>query len=76
MFAVGASVPLIQFALGFGSLWTGLAAGGVGLLVAGGLAARFTRKSWWRNALRQLVFGSIAVVATYLVGSLLGVSAG
>lgn len=74
MFAVGASVPLIPFALGFGSLWTGLVAGGIGLLVAGSIASRFTRKSWWKNALRQLFFGSIAVAATYLVGSLLGVS--
>jgi VIT1/CCC1 family predicted Fe2+/Mn2+ transporter len=73
MFAVGASIPLVPFALGFGSLWTGLAAGGIGLLVAGSLASRFTRKSWWRNAIRQLVFGAIAVTATYLVGSLLGV---
>lgn len=75
MFAIGAAVPLIPYALGFDSLIAGLAVGGVGLLVAGALAARFTRKSWWRNALRQLVFGAIAVAATYLVGSLLGVSA-
>ncbi|GAB2822972.1 VIT1/CCC1 transporter family protein [Alpinimonas psychrophila] len=73
MFAVGAAVPLIPYALGLDSLPIGLAVGGVGLLVAGALAARFTRKSWWRNALRQLIFGAIAVAATYLVGSLLGV---
>ncbi len=73
MFAVGAAIPLIPFALGVGSLLIGLAVGGVGLLIAGALAARFTRKSWWRNALRQLLFGAIAVAATYLVGSLLGV---
>jgi VIT1/CCC1 family predicted Fe2+/Mn2+ transporter len=74
MFASGAFIPLIPYALGFQLLWLGLSVGGVGLLVAGALAARYTRKSWWRSALRQLVFGSIAVVATYLVGSLLGVS--
>lgn len=73
MFAVGAFIPLLPYALGFQSLPLGLAVGGVGLLIAGGLAARFTRKSWWRSALRQLFFGSIAVAATYLVGSLLGV---
>jgi len=75
MFASGAFVPLIPYALGFQVLWLGLAVGGVGLLVAGALAARYTRKSWWRSALRQLGFGAIAVVATYLVGSLLGVGA-
>jgi VIT1/CCC1 family predicted Fe2+/Mn2+ transporter len=74
MFAAGAFIPLIPYALGFESLALGLGVGGVGLLVAGGLAARFTRKSWWKNALRQLLFGGIAVTATYLVGSLLGVS--
>ena len=73
MFAAGAFIPLIPYALGFESLWLGLATGGVGLLVAGGIAARFTRKSWWKSAVRQLFFGAIAVSATYLVGSLLGV---
>ncbi|AXE54834.1 VIT1/CCC1 transporter family protein [Aurantimicrobium sp. MWH-Uga1] len=75
MFAAGAFIPLIPYALGFELLWLGLATGGVGLLVAGGIAARFTRKSWWKSALRQLFFGAIAVTATYLVGSLLGVGA-
>ena len=73
MFAVGAFIPLIPYAIGYQSLPLGLAVGGVGLLIAGGLSARFTRKSWWRSALRQLFFGSIAVAATYLVGHLLGV---
>jgi len=75
MFASGAFIPLIPYALGYQLLWLGLAVGAVGLLVAGALAARYTRKSWWRSALRQLGFGSIAVAATYLVGSLLGVGA-
>lgn len=75
MFGTGAAVPLIPFILGFDSLYVSLAAGGVGLLIAGGLAAKFTRKSYVSSALRQLLFGSIAVGATYLVGLLLGVSA-
>ena len=73
MFATGAFIPLIPYALCFESLALGLGVGGVGLLFAGGIAARFTRKSWWKSALRQLLFGAIAVTATYLVGSLLGV---
>lgn len=75
MFATGAFIPLIPYALGFESLELGLGVGAVGLLAAGGIAARFTRKSWWKSALRQLFFGAIAVSATYLVGSLLGVGA-
>ncbi|MGH3937044.1 MAG: VIT1/CCC1 transporter family protein [Pseudonocardiaceae bacterium] len=72
-FAVGALVPLIPFLLGFDSLVAGLAAGGVGLLVAGAVTARFTTRPWWLGGLRQLGFGTIAAVATYLVGALIGV---
>ncbi|MGQ0773388.1 MAG: VIT1/CCC1 transporter family protein [Pseudonocardiales bacterium] len=74
-FAIGALVPLIPFLLGFDSLVAGLASGGVGLLVAGAVAARFTTRPWWLGGLRQLGFGAIAAVATYLVGTLIGVGA-
>jgi VIT1/CCC1 family predicted Fe2+/Mn2+ transporter len=72
MFAIGAIVPLIPYLLGFRSLWLGLAFGGVGLLIAGGVAARFTKKPLWFASLRQLLFGTIAIAATYLVGHLVG----
>jgi vacuolar iron transporter family protein len=42
------------------------------MLVAGGLTARFTRKPVWWAAARQLMFGAVAVAATYVVGSLIG----
>lgn len=74
-FSVGAIVPLIPYLLGYSSLTAGLVVGGLGLLGAGALAALFTVQPWWRNAVRQLCFGAIAVGATYLVGSLIGVSA-
>jgi VIT1/CCC1 family predicted Fe2+/Mn2+ transporter len=73
MFSIGALIPLLPFLLGFGSLSAGLVAGGAGLLLAGAVAARFTTSSWWRNAVRQLVFGAVAAGATYAVGSLIGV---
>ena len=41
-FSLGAIVPLLPFLLGYPSLLAGLAVGGVGLLVAGGLATRAT----------------------------------
>ncbi len=72
MFAIGAIVPLVPYLLGFESLWIGLTFGGVGLLIAGGVAARFTGKPVWWASLRQLGFGAIAIAATYLVGSLIG----
>jgi VIT1/CCC1 family predicted Fe2+/Mn2+ transporter len=72
MFSVGAIVPLIPYLLGFGSLWLGLACGGLGLLLAGGVAASFTRKGIVVGSLRQLAFGAIAIAATYLVGTLIG----
>ena len=72
MFAIGAVVPLIPYLLGLGSLPIGLAFGGVGLLIAGALAAHFTKQPRWLGALRQLLFGAIAVGATYLIGDLIG----
>jgi vacuolar iron transporter family protein len=76
MFAVGAVIPLLPYLLGFASLWAGLACGGVGLLVAGAVAARFTRKSLWLGSVRQLAFGGIAIGATYVVGTLIGAAVG
>ncbi|MFE3293503.1 VIT1/CCC1 transporter family protein [Rhodococcus sp. NPDC059234] len=72
MFAIGAIIPLLPYLLGFDSLPAGLAVGGLGLLVAGAVAAGFTSQSKVRGALRQLLFGAIAVGATYLVGVLIG----
>jgi vacuolar iron transporter family protein len=72
MFAIGAIIPLIPYLLGFSSLWAGLACGGVGLLIAGAVAARFTRKSLVAGGIRQLVFGAIAIAATFGVGTLIG----
>jgi len=76
MFAVGAVIPLIPYLFGFPSLWAGLAFGGVGLLVAGGVAARFTRKPLVLGSFRQLAFGAIAIGATYVVGMLIGAAVG
>ena len=72
MFATGAVIPLIPYLLGYGSRPAGLACGAAGMLVAGGLTARFTRKPVWWAAARQLMFGAVAVAATYVVGSLIG----
>jgi vacuolar iron transporter family protein len=72
MFAIGAIVPLIPYLLGYESLWAGVICGGIGLAIAGGVAARFTSRPIWWASLRQLLFGGVAIAATYLVGTLIG----
>ena len=74
-FSVGAIIPVLPFLLGFGTLWWGLLFGAVGLLAAGFAAAKFTDRNPFAGAGRQLLFGSIAVAVTYVIGKLLGVSA-
>jgi len=71
-FSVGALVPLMPYLFGSAELWVALAAGGVGLFVAGALTARFTNRRWWRSGLRQLVLGGAAAGVTYLIGRLVG----
>lgn len=66
---------MLPFLLGFGTLWWGLLFGAAGLLAAGFAAAKFTDRNPLAGAGRQLLFGSIAVAATYAIGKLLGVSA-
>lgn len=70
-FAAGAIVPLIPWVLGVDRLWLGLVCAGVGQLVAGAVAARFTGKPVWWAALRQLTFGAVAVAVTYHLGPLI-----
>ncbi|GIJ45862.1 membrane protein [Virgisporangium aliadipatigenens] len=67
-FAVGALVPVLPYLFGATVLWPALVAGGFGLFTAGAVVARFTGRPWWRSGLRQLVLGSGAAAATYLIG--------
>ncbi|CAN3129808.1 VIT1/CCC1 transporter family protein [Mycobacterium sp. smrl_JER01] len=72
LFAIGAVIPLVPYLLGYASLWAGLACGGIGLMLAGAMAARFTRQPLVWAASRQLLLGGAAIAATYLVGLLIG----
>jgi VIT1/CCC1 family predicted Fe2+/Mn2+ transporter len=72
-FSLGATIPLLPFLLGFTSLVAGLAVGGVGLFIAGGLASLATVVPWWLSGIRQLGFGALAASATYGVGLVMGV---
>lgn len=73
-FSAGALIPILPYFFGFSSLGLGLAFGGAGLLLTGALASRFTRRNWVAGAMRQLLFGGVAVAVTYTIGTLLGVS--
>jgi VIT1/CCC1 family predicted Fe2+/Mn2+ transporter len=75
-FALGALVPLLPYLLGAPRLWLALLCGGVGLVAAGAISARFTPRPWWSAGLRQLLFGVVAAGATYLIGAAIGVGAG
>lgn len=71
-FAVGALIPLLPYLFGVQSPWPGLLFGGVGLVIAGAVAAYFAKVSIWFGAGRQLVFGTVAIAVTYMVGKLVG----
>lgn len=73
-FSVGALIPILPYFVGLHSIWWVFAFGGVGLLAAGYMAAKFTNRNPFAGASRQLLFGGIAVAVTFAVGSLLGVS--
>ncbi|MDG4808407.1 VIT1/CCC1 transporter family protein [Micromonospora sp. WMMD1120] len=75
-FSVGALIPLLPYLFGATALWLALAVGGLGLFGAGAVVARFTKRPWWTSGLRQLLLGAAAAAATYLIGSLIGVSGG
>jgi VIT1/CCC1 family predicted Fe2+/Mn2+ transporter len=73
-FASGALIPLLPYLFGVSLLWVALLCGGVGLLAAGALSARFTPRPWWYAGVRQLLFGAAAAGVTYLIGSAIGVA--
>lgn len=71
-FSVGALIPILPYLFGSVSLWLALAVGGVGLVVAGALASRFTHRPWWYSSGRQLLLGAAAAGATYVIGLMIG----
>ena len=63
---------MLPYLLGATALWPALAAGAIGLFLAGALVSRFTRRPWLLSGLRQLFFGGVAAGATYVIGTLIG----
>lgn len=75
-FALGALLPLMPwfFAEGTGAVIGSVVLGTVGAAIVGGAIAVFTERSKVRTALRQVLVAAGACTATYLIGSLLGIS--
>jgi VIT1/CCC1 family predicted Fe2+/Mn2+ transporter len=71
-FAVGATVPLLPYLLGFDALGACLALSALAAVIGGGLVARLTGRPFWRGALRQLLLGGVAAGVTYLIGLAIG----
>ncbi len=77
-FAVGALIPLAPFlfAAGSGALRIAIGLTAVALFAVGATLSLFTGRSAFLGGLRMLAIGAAAGGVTYLIGSLLGVSAG
>lgn len=78
-FAIGASLPLLPFAAGLSSNAFIVAAAAVtfaGLFAVGMALSLFTGRGAWRGALRMVLIGGGAGLASYLVGRGLGVALG
>jgi vacuolar iron transporter family protein len=74
-FTAGAVIPLAPFALRLESpvlITAGLA--GAALFAVGSLLSLFTGRGALRGGLRMLAIGGTSALATYLIGTLLGVS--
>jgi VIT1/CCC1 family predicted Fe2+/Mn2+ transporter len=72
-FAAGAFVPLLPYVAGSHHLWISLVLAAVALAALGASVARFTERSAWFGAGRQLALGAAAAGITYGVGSAFGV---
>lgn len=76
LFALGAVVPVLPFALTASRaapVWS-MAAGGVALFAIGAAISIFTGRGALRTGLRQLLLGFAAAGATFGVGRLIGVA--
>jgi vacuolar iron transporter family protein len=73
-FVGGAIIPVLPFAFLSGStaVFTAMIAAGVALFFVGAALSVVTGRPAWFAGLRQLLIGSAAATATFLVGSLVG----
>lgn len=78
LFAVGAIVPLLPFIFvsGMVAVIASGTASAIGLFVIGAGITLMTGRSIWFSGTRQVLFGLLAALVTYSIGSLVGVSLG
>ena len=67
-----ALVPLLPFILGAATVLPALVVSALGLVITGGLVARFTAKPFWYGGGRQLLLGGLSAAVTYGIGLLVG----
>ena len=74
-FCVGAVLPLIPFVIGMGgnTLWVAATVSGVALFLVGAILSLFSGRNAFYGGGRMLLIGAAAGVATYAIGTLLGV---
>ncbi|MGI9601761.1 MAG: VIT1/CCC1 transporter family protein [Acidimicrobiales bacterium] len=75
-FSIGAVLPLLPWLVGSGdsALVATVVLGFAGAAIIGAVLARFTERSPWRTALRQVLVAGAACTATYLIGTAAGTS--
>jgi vacuolar iron transporter family protein len=75
-FAFGALLPLLPwfFVGGTAAVVASVVVGAVAALAVGAALAAFTRRSWWRSSLRQLLVAAVGAAVAYGVGAAVGVS--
>lgn len=76
LFAIGAIIPVLPFALlqGMTAVVVSLVASGIGLFLIGSAITLMTGRSVWFSGTRQVAFGLIAAAVTFGIGRLVGVS--
>jgi vacuolar iron transporter family protein len=75
-FAAGAVIPLVPFLFTTGTIGIAVSAivSALALAAVGGIISLFTGRPAWRSALRMVLIGGAAAIATFLIGSLIGVT--
>jgi VIT1/CCC1 family predicted Fe2+/Mn2+ transporter len=71
-FSVGALVPVLPYLLGGSSLAVAVGLALLALFLTGAMVSRFTSRGALYSGARQLLLGSAAAGATYLIGSGVG----